>query len=493
MYYVLVLLLLSTQVLAQPVEGPWVVEQAAMPASFYTPIVTLSPDGTTHIFCTLSADFGQWVQRFQVQLPNFAIVDTQWIETDDTLTYRLTDALMYSDTTWVVSVFATLQQYCSVRRIVNNSSGLDIAILEWGWFPIFGHGYWVLAPHLTLLPPTGFIIHWLRGNNDNPWGEPNQSGEVRYVPDVASPSVFSSHTLMGEFLYGPSRMAIEHAHDDSVVVILSQSPDYPGWGDPTVGMLAPDEEQMAGTTVPMICADQPVKIAKSEASHWFAVVDSSAPQIISFDLSGNCAVVADLADGPALSAVAWNMRYGFALLHVNASSIQLTRTDTTATVIYPTGVFFWHDPSWTIGEASVAINDSGLVLVAWTERNVDQARLMLGSVGWDTPLAATPQPEVASPRDFSLSAYPNPFNATVTITFDLPQRAEIELAIYNLLGEKVAVLTQGIEEPGVHSARWQPQVSSGIYFARLTPLDPLAKQGEMSRGSAAMQKVVYLK
>ncbi len=111
-----------------------------------------------------------------------------------------------------------------------------------------------------------------------------------------------------------------------------------------------------------------------------------------------------------------------------------------------------------------------------------------------TPTTSVPrhgQPEI--PRKLALSAYPNPFNGETTISYELPRRTEIELAIYNLLGEKVAVLAQGIEEPGVHGSRWQPQVSSGIYFARLTPLDPPATQGEMSRGSAVMQKVVYLK
>ena len=80
----------------------------------------------------------------------------------------------------------------------------------------------------------------------------------------------------------------------------------------------------------------------------------------------------------------------------------------------------------------------------------------------------------AIPREFSLSQNsPNPFNMATRIDFDLPQSSEIELAVYNILGQKVQTLAEGTYPAGTHSARWDGSdesgttAASGIYFYRL--------------------------
>jgi hypothetical protein len=73
------------------------------------------------------------------------------------------------------------------------------------------------------------------------------------------------------------------------------------------------------------------------------------------------------------------------------------------------------------------------------------------------------------PTGFSINQnYPNPFNASATIEFTLPEESEIEISVYNILGQKVAVLFEGIEDAGTHSVTWDAgDVPSGVYFARL--------------------------
>jgi hypothetical protein len=78
------------------------------------------------------------------------------------------------------------------------------------------------------------------------------------------------------------------------------------------------------------------------------------------------------------------------------------------------------------------------------------------------------------PSAFSLSpAYPNPFNPSTTIRFTLPQPGEAELAIYNLLGQKMATLARGVQEAGPHTLAWNGrdeygrELSSGVYLCRL--------------------------
>jgi hypothetical protein len=73
------------------------------------------------------------------------------------------------------------------------------------------------------------------------------------------------------------------------------------------------------------------------------------------------------------------------------------------------------------------------------------------------------------PGRFSLPQnYPNPFNASTTIEFALPEAADAELSVYNILGQKVAVLMDGQMAAGDHTINWDAgKMPSGIYFARL--------------------------
>ncbi len=69
---------------------------------------------------------------------------------------------------------------------------------------------------------------------------------------------------------------------------------------------------------------------------------------------------------------------------------------------------------------------------------------------------------------------PNPFNPVTEIAFDLPERAEVELAVYDVSGRKVATLVDGMTDPGRHRAGWNGTddagrgVASGVYFFRLS-------------------------
>ncbi len=69
--------------------------------------------------------------------------------------------------------------------------------------------------------------------------------------------------------------------------------------------------------------------------------------------------------------------------------------------------------------------------------------------------------------------YPNPFNPTTSIQFALPTKSNVKLEVFNLLGQKIAIITDGQFEAGRHTVNWDGtnssggQVASGIYFYRL--------------------------
>ncbi|MFL3008001.1 MAG: Ig-like domain-containing protein [Candidatus Neomarinimicrobiota bacterium] len=68
-------------------------------------------------------------------------------------------------------------------------------------------------------------------------------------------------------------------------------------------------------------------------------------------------------------------------------------------------------------------------------------------------------------------AYPNPFNPTTMITFDVPMSIEsslVSLSIYDLRGRQVSVIINSYLNPGVYSYQWSgSQFSSGMYIAKL--------------------------
>jgi len=81
----------------------------------------------------------------------------------------------------------------------------------------------------------------------------------------------------------------------------------------------------------------------------------------------------------------------------------------------------------------------------------------------------------ALPREFALSQnYPNPFNPTTRVQVALPQNAHLEVAVFNILGQKVATLVDENRQAGFHVVEWNglndrgTAVSSGVYFIRMT-------------------------
>lgn len=65
--------------------------------------------------------------------------------------------------------------------------------------------------------------------------------------------------------------------------------------------------------------------------------------------------------------------------------------------------------------------------------------------------------------------YPNPFNPSTVIEYRLAARQAVSLEIFNLLGQRVASLVEGVESQGPHRVVWTPgaTIASGVYFCRL--------------------------
>ncbi|MCI0596575.1 MAG: T9SS type A sorting domain-containing protein, partial [candidate division Zixibacteria bacterium] len=78
------------------------------------------------------------------------------------------------------------------------------------------------------------------------------------------------------------------------------------------------------------------------------------------------------------------------------------------------------------------------------------------------------------PASFELGQnYPNPFNPTTTIQYALPEPAQVELTIFNTLGQVVRTLMDGHQGAGYHQIVWDGKdeagrsVSTGIYLYQI--------------------------
>jgi hypothetical protein len=107
--------------------------------------------------------------------------------------------------------------------------------------------------------------------------------------------------------------------------------------------------------------------------------------------------------------------------------------------------------------------------------NANAARAKAFTLGWTSiPPVAVEEHDLGLPRSYALHAnFPNPFNPTTTIRYDLKQDGKVTLKVYNVLGQEVRTLVSAVEKAGYRSVTWDGKnnlgeaVSSGIYFYRL--------------------------
>jgi hypothetical protein len=109
----------------------------------------------------------------------------------------------------------------------------------------------------------------------------------------------------------------------------------------------------------------------------------------------------------------------------------------------------------------------------WDEAAASNAGLWGG-------LVAAPEGEVVAPTAVLSPARPNPFNPRTVIPFELGAPGEVELAVYDLAGRRVATLVEGFQMAGRREVIWDGNdergraAATGVYVARLRTASALA-------------------
>jgi len=109
------------------------------------------------------------------------------------------------------------------------------------------------------------------------------------------------------------------------------------------------------------------------------------------------------------------------------------------------------------------------------ENEIEMAQLMLDpsknlTIGDKDQVKKESTIEKAAPNECKLSeSYPNPFNPTTVLSYQLPAVSRVNLKVFDILGRDVTSLVNDIKEAGYYTATFDgSKLSSGIYFARLT-------------------------
>jgi len=107
------------------------------------------------------------------------------------------------------------------------------------------------------------------------------------------------------------------------------------------------------------------------------------------------------------------------------------------------------------------------------------------------PLAIDEKKSRIIPSAFALNQnYPNPFNPITTISYSLPMECKVKIEIFNILGQRVAVLFDNIKQAGNHHQYFNASaLSSGVYFYSLTAR-PVSNNGA---GYMSNKKMLLIK
>jgi hypothetical protein len=165
-------------------------------------------------------------------------------------------------------------------------------------------------------------------------------------------------------------------------------------------------------------------------------------------------------------------------------------SDRSANLVIPTRINMFTQSSLVI---------SGGYDPGGTNPSVPTVKIKIFRYGVHLPYTdAVPAENSRAPKSFALyQNFPNPFNPTTSLQFDIVRQAATDISVYNVLGQRVATLISRVLAPGTYTAAWNglneqgAPVTSGVYFVRMSS-QPGGGQGNEEHFSA-VRKLVLMK
>jgi hypothetical protein len=123
-----------------------------------------------------------------------------------------------------------------------------------------------------------------------------------------------------------------------------------------------------------------------------------------------------------------------------------------------------------LGYLWLAKNAASVQVTAADTTQPTSGTIAVGAVSWNGGVPTAVGSEGSSlPEAFGLDQnYPNPFNPSTSIRFSVPAASRVRIAVYDLLGREVAVLVDGEQAAGSHTAEFNAaNLPSGVYVTRM--------------------------
>jgi endoglucanase len=165
------------------------------------------------------------------------------------------------------------------------------------------------------------------------------------------------------------------------------------------------------------------------------------------------------------SAVPWNGEWQILSIPLSA----MTEQGSWDSIWYnPIGVFDWK----AIDRFEIVAEQTSL---AGKELWLDDIRIV--------PAFASVAGAAEIPHAFRLlQNFPNPFNPSTAIRFDVPEQTRVTVQIYSMLGQLIDTVADDVFAPGSHQVEWHADAAAGIYLCRMT-----------ANGFSRTQKLVLMK
>jgi len=322
----------------------------------------------------------------------------------------------------------------------------------------------------TLASPLDFgtMYRWrVRGRNaggNGLWSEVRTFTTIVAAPEAVtliSPAdgaagVSTTPIFQWDAVASAATYKLQVATDSLFSAVVIRDTALTGTSDSVAVQLANDSEHFWRVRAQNEGGDGPW----SEVRSFMTIIAS--PDAVTLLTPGNGAT-----EVAAYTTFSWNALDGAAAYHLQVGSdaalSSLVIDDSTLTaatfiasmpLAYSTG-YFWH--------VRAALDDglgktAGLLFGPWSE-----TRSFTVAVGTAT------EDQANVPTAFALHpAYPNPFNPSTTIRYDVPEAAEVRLVVFDALGRSVDDLGTRHLAPGTYSVTWDASArSSGIYFVRM--------------------------
>lgn len=191
------------------------------------------------------------------------------------------------------------------------------------------------------------------------------------------------------------------------------------------------------------------------------------PCLVKFDSFGNV-IWTRTYEGTASYSVEQTFDGGYIMTGYWYDILLIIKTD-------PNGSMVW--TKWLVWKSigySVQQTLDGGYIITGTKSDFYGDYIILVRLAPDTSTVYIEDKSTSSPSIFSLHQnYPNPFNPITTINYQLAVSGEVDLTIYNLLGQQIRTLVSSQQTAGAHQVHWDgtdesgKQVTSGIYFYKL--------------------------